>query len=163
VNTLPGTEALEVAPLPYRRTLVADEARRWRESIQEIWELDGLDFWEPLRTDVVRGQPVLALQADSFLRGNEPSGPSSVAISEALQTLGVSRIIELREYGPEFEREPSTAEFLYTGAEGLFFSHDFDWLIFASHEGVTTLGGSIVEHLRAAWPELGTFVWDELN
>ncbi|MCP4101705.1 MAG: hypothetical protein GY750_09805 [Lentisphaerae bacterium] len=163
VNTLPGAEALEAAPLPYRRTLAADEARRWRESILEAWELDGPDFWEPLRTDVVRGRSVLALRAESFLRGNEPSGPASVAISEALHALGVSRIIELREYGPEFERESSTAEFLYTGAEGLFFSRDLEWLIFASHEGVTTLGGSNVEQLRADWPELGNFVWDELN
>lgn len=59
---------------------------------------------------------MLALRAESFLLGNEPSGPASVAIREALHALGVPRIIELREYGPEFEQETTTAEFLYTGA-----------------------------------------------
>lgn len=160
VRALPDSEVVPAAPLPFRRTLAPEEAQRWRSAIQAEWQLEGLDFWEPLRSEVVRGRPVLALREESFWGEHEPNGPASLAIRDALGALGVTRLIELREYGPEFEREADTAELIYTGAEGLFFADGLDWLVFASHEGVTTLGGTIVTQLRVGWPELATFVWD---
>lgn len=159
VDSLAGMEPGVVAPLPYRRTLAAAEAGEWRTVVQTAWDLDGLDFWLPLDADQVGGRPVLALRAEAFFSGYEPTGPASLAVRRALGDLGITRLWELREYGPEFEREAESAAFVYTGAEGMFFSGELDWLIFASHSGVTTLGGSVVEQLRRSWPGLERFLW----
>jgi hypothetical protein len=40
----------------------------------------------------------------------------------------------------------------YNGAEGLFTSGDSEWLVFASHDGVAALGGTIVMPFKRAWP-----------
>ena len=160
VEALPQADVEPIAALPYRRTLGTEEARQWRSAIQRSWGLDGLDFWEPLRRTEVGGKPVLALQSDAFWNGSEPTGTASLAIRRALLHLDVSRLLELREHGPEFELETETAAFVYTGAEGMFFSRDLDWLIFASHEGVTTLGGSVVDELRRSWSGLDLALWE---
>jgi len=161
VGMLPSAEMTQVALLSYRRTLTADEPSRWRSAVERRWPLTDGGFWAPLRYTTVEDQPVLALRADAFWEGNEPDGPASLAVRSALIALGVNRLIELREYGPQFEREASTLQCTYNGAEGLFFSERLDWLIFASHEGVTTFGGSVVTELRASWSDLDRHIWDE--
>ncbi|MCP4965400.1 MAG: hypothetical protein GY926_09210, partial [bacterium] len=67
---------------------------------------------------------------------------------------------ELREWTPSFERDVGTVRFEYVPCEGMFFSADLSWLIFASHESVVTLGGSIVTELRRSWDELNEHIWD---
>lgn len=160
VNEMPSGAGVAAEPLPFRKTLNEAEAEHWRRRVQEEWQLDGLDFWEPLRSDVVRGRPAVVLRSDSFWGDERADGLASLALRTAMRVLGVDRLIELREYGPEFERDAATAELVYTGAEGLFFSEGLDWLVFASHEGVTTLGGTIVTQLRAGWSGLDNCLWD---
>lgn len=152
-------EAREVEPLPYRRTLSDHEDERYRSQVLQAWELDDLSFWEPLKQDTVRGRRTLALRAESFENVVGHEGPASIAVRQALANLGVNRVLELREYGPAFERAVETLECVYTGAEGFFFSDDFEWIIFASHEGVTTVGGTIVAELEQSWADLGSHVW----
>lgn len=152
-------EIREVEPLPYRRTLSDQEAEQYGSRVKQAWELDDLSFWEPLKQDTVRGRRTLALRAESFENVEGHEGPALIAVRQALANLGVNRVLELREYGPAFERAVETVECVYTGAEGFFFSDDFEWIIFASHEGVTTLGGTIVTELEQSWGDLGSYVW----
>jgi len=113
LGDLPRADVTAIAPLPYRRTLSADEASRWRSAVEGRWPLADGGFWAPLRESTVGGAPVLALRAEAFWEGNKPDGPASLAVRSALMALGVNRLIELREYGPQFEREAITIECTY--------------------------------------------------
>ena len=86
-------------------------------------------------------------------------GSASVAMRDALRVLGVEWVFEIREYGPDFERHAETVAMVYTGAEGLFTSQRLDWIVFASHEGVTTVDGVIVPAIKDAWPSWQSGVW----
>ena len=66
---------------------------------------------------------------------------------------------EVREHGADFERDAETVALVYTGAEGLFASERLDWIVFASHEQVTTVGGVIVAAIKDAWPSWQSGVW----
>jgi hypothetical protein len=80
-------------------------------------------------------------------------------LRDALRVLGVEWVFEVREYGADFERHAETVAMVYTGAEGLFASQRLDWIVFASHEGVTTVGGVIVAAIKDAWPSWQSGVW----
>lgn len=79
----------------------------------------------------------------------------------ALADLGIRRVIELREYGPEYEVALDALSPTYNGAEGTFTSEGAEWLIFASNEGMTTVGGTIVEPLKRVWPSWAAALWRE--
>lgn len=150
-------EPPEVRALPYRRTLGAEESRRWREAMAARWPLDHGGWWQPI-LDKAQTDEALALADGPFWKGEGP-GPATQAVRSTLRTLGLERVIELREYGPEYEIAVEWLMPTYNGAEGFFTAGQCEWLIYASHESVTALGGSVVAPFKAAWPEWREAHW----
>ncbi len=151
----------EVEPLPYRRTLSPHESQRWHAAVEARWPIDeGGGWWAPFDVDNPP-EETIALRSKSLDAGMGTDTPvrGTCALREALRSLGVDRVIELREYGPEYEVATDWLEPTYNGAEGLFTSGDADWLIFASHEGATAVGGTLVEPLEQLWPEIDDARW----
>ena len=114
-------------------------------------------WWEPIISKA--RDEALALDSNAFWVG-EDDGPAAVAVRRALQELGVRRVVELREYGPEFEVDLDDLSPTYNGAEGIFTSEGAAWLVFASHEGATAIGGVLVEPLKRVWPSWADAPWN---
>jgi hypothetical protein len=74
-------------------------------------------------------------------------------------TIGHQWTIELREYGPESEREAATVECVYTGARSLFFRGGLGMVDLRFSRKFTTLGGKIGTEPRKSWSELDRHVW----
>ncbi|MGH9154470.1 MAG: hypothetical protein ACRD1K_01115 [Acidimicrobiales bacterium] len=150
-----------VRPLPFRRTLTTEEGVRWKAGLEERWNLEQGGWWKPI-VERADSDQALALDATAFWDEND-AGPATTAVREALRALGVERVIELREYGPEFEADLDLVEPTYNGAEGLFTSEGLAWLLFASHEGVSAIGGTIVEPFKQLWPDWREARWQGFN
>jgi hypothetical protein len=146
-----------VEPLPYRRTLSEDEVRRWWAAVEASWPIEGGGWWAPIN-ECASGNP-LALDASAFWDADDADGPATLAVRRAVGELGVRRVIELREYGPSFEVDLDAFFPTYNGAEGTFTSEGLGWLIFASHEGATVIGGTVVDSMKRLWPAWETAVW----
>jgi hypothetical protein len=145
-----------VPALPYRRTLSSEESQRSRTEVESRWPIEHGGWWEPINSNA--RDEALALDSNAFWAGDD-DGPATVAVRRALEELGVRRIVELREYGPEFEVEVNDLSPTYNGAEGIFTSDGASWLVFASHEGVTAIGGTLVEPLKRVWPSWADALW----
>jgi hypothetical protein len=159
IESLPDRLEHRVDTVPFRRTLDVGEGREWRERLTESWPLEHGGFWGPLNADYADGRDHLALTSDAFWSDSGRDGPASVAMRDALRVLGVEWVFEVREYGSDFERHAETVAMVYTGAEGLFTSERLDWIVFASHEQVTTVGGVIVPAVKDAWTNWQSSVW----
>ena len=109
-------------------------------------------YWHPLadteRTDVA------AFQAPYFLRAVTPE-----RLAALLAERGITRVWELREYGPEYELDASAFEPHYNGAEGFWTSSALDWIVYASHESSMTVGGWMLAEVKRAWPEWVRHIW----
>jgi hypothetical protein len=77
----------------------------------------------------------------------------------ALAARGIQRVWELREYGPEYEEAVAMLDPYYNGAEGYWSSGDLDWIIYASHESSVTVGGWLLQDVKAIWPSWQVHVW----
>jgi len=142
-----------IEPLPYRRVLTVEEAKSTWSRLRARWEIgDGL--WHPL-TDC-KLPDVIAFDANAF--------DEAVALEQlrtTLTELGIQRVWELREYGPEYEEDVSLFTPRYNGAEGYWTSADLDWIIYASHEASVTVGGWLVGQVKALWPSWDAHVWTD--
>ncbi|HVF76318.1 MAG TPA: hypothetical protein VM938_14880 [Acidimicrobiales bacterium] len=145
-----------VLPLAYRRTLTSEESLRWRTEVERRWPIEHGGWWEPINSKA--RDEALALDGDAFCAGDE-DGPATLAVRRALGELGVRRAVELREYGPDFEVAVDDLSPVYNGAEGIFTSDGARWLLFASHEGATAVGGTLVEPLKRVWPSWADALW----
>jgi hypothetical protein len=81
------------------------------------------------------------------------------AFRHALDRLGVRRVIELREYGPEYAVEVNLTAPRYTGAEGVWSDESSSWIAYASHEGTVAFGGTLVPVLEQVWPGVNSRRW----
>jgi hypothetical protein len=142
---------LEPEPLPYRRTLGDGEARTWWQRIEDRWPIEHGGWWAPIAAGAATDD-ALAIEDWRFLRVDDRPGVATLAVRVALAALGVDRVVEIREHGPSSFVDAQALEPIYTGAEGHFTAGVADWLVFASHEGVTALGGTIVPLFQQAWP-----------
>ncbi len=67
-------------------------------------------------------------------------------LREFMSESGDTRIFKLRDFGPEsFLLDVGVDDFFYNGAEGNWISEPNEWIIYCSHEGTMTLGGSIAD------------------
>jgi hypothetical protein len=146
-----ATGRLAPDPLPYRRTLSDEEATAWWKRIEHRWPVEHGGWWEPI-IDQAATDVALVLESDCFWDDND-AGPATRGVRDALDAIGVGRVIELREFGPGYEIAVEWLMPVYNGAEGMFTAGDCDWLVFASHEGVAALGGRIVVPFKRAWPD----------
>jgi hypothetical protein len=147
--TLP--DLAEVEGLPHRRVLTAAESKSIWSRLRGRWQIPE-GYWYPLAE--CKLSDVVAFKTRSFdeafaterLRGN-------------LAARGIERVWELREYGPEYEEAVAMFEPYYNGAEGYWSSGELDWIIYASHETSVTVGGWLLQDVKAMWPSWQAHVW----
>jgi hypothetical protein len=153
IGSLRQSDLAAVQPLPFRRVLTTAESGRLWTSLRERWKVNAhRGVWYPLSPSAVPG--VVAFQQRAFeevatldhLRG-------------VLRARGQERVWELREYGPEYEKDVSLFEPGYNGAEGYWSSGELDWIVYASHHDSVTVGGWLLDGLMAVWPSWADHLW----
>lgn len=151
VRGISDSELQSIEPLPYQRVLSKSESDVLWTRLRNRWKIP-TGYWFPLidcsLTDVVAFQ-------DRYFE----EFCSSFDLSGLLVSRGVSRVWELREYGPEYEQDVSEFDPQYNGAEGYWSSGDLDWIVYASHESSVTVGGWLLDELKPHWPEWNQRIW----
>ena len=148
-DTLPDVE-----PLFYRRVISEIEAKAVRQKLYEHWNVkDG--YWFLLTEE--RPEQVEAFQDRHF-----ETEVGSEKLVDMLASGGVTRVWVLREGGPSYELDASEIESYYYysgGVESFWCDNNFDWIIYASHEGSITIGGWLLADVEAAWANWRERVW----
>lgn len=146
-DSLPAT-----SPLPYRRVLSGSEVAALWGRVGPRWGANGSYFF-PLadRTDAsLRAFNTVAFDAEF----------PAPRLRTILHAWGVRRLYELREYGDgNYLLSVDCWEPYYDGAEGFWFSDSLEWIMYASHEGSMTTGGTLTEAILSLWPEPVDFRW----
>ena len=119
--------------MPYRRVLRAEEAAMWWRRATERWGVVERR-WHPLLGRVPPGVVVLPAQSTR-------DDANAEAIRDVLRKAKRTRVIELREYGPEYELAVDLFRPYYSGAEGTWLDDELDWIAYASHEDTIAFGG----------------------
>jgi hypothetical protein len=133
----------DVEPLFYRRVLSADEVQFWRKAIEGVWGApDG--YWYPLgpKTD----PSLVALE----LVGIEDALPER--LRRFFADNAITRLIELRELDASYEIQADAAAVAYTSSEGFWTSPENSWIIYCSHEGTITFGGTVAAAIGPDFP-----------
>lgn len=154
VREVSAAELATVEPLPFARVLAPEEAERVWDAVERAWGLERRRCWYPL-TKTHRAD-VSAFRAPSFLRAVPPE-----ALGAMLAARGITRVWQLREYGPESEVDATALAPHYHGAEGVWTSPALDWIVYASHEASITVGGWLLDEVKRAWPEWEPHLWHE--
>jgi hypothetical protein len=145
------SDLIKMEGLPYRRVLSAAESQSIWSRLRDRWQIPE-GYWYPLAE--CKLSDVVAFKTRSF--------DEAVAI-ERLRVIfaarGTDRVWELREYGPEYEEDLALFEPFYNGAEGYWSSGDMGWIIYASHESSVTVGGWLLQDVKAMWPSWQSHVW----
>jgi hypothetical protein len=151
VRGLTPTDLTSVVPLPFRRVLAPDESTAVWSRVRERWRLPA-GYWYPLAGPAPPG--VAAFNEIAFAEAVPADRLRGI-----LAGRGVERVWELREYGPEYEQDVSLFGPWYTGAEGYWSSGPLDWIVYASHEHSITVGGWLLDDVRAVWPGWEAHLW----
>ncbi|MFA7004261.1 MAG: hypothetical protein WC429_09510 [Verrucomicrobiia bacterium] len=134
----------KIPMLPYRRVLSSKEVVPLWEQAKQRWAADGSYFY-PLaeRTDA----SLWAFDAAAFHREFPPK-----RLQDILRSWGIKRLYELREYGANnYLLSTDAWDPAYDGAEGFWFTSSFDWIMYASHEGSITTGGTLTDVILSEW------------
>lgn len=78
---------------------------------------------------------------------------------DLLSSRGVTRIWELRDYGVEYCQDVLLFNPTYNGYEGYWTSDDLDWIVYASHEDSVTVGGWLLDRIKARWSDWEQHIW----
>lgn len=152
IRGLSDSELQCIEPLPYQRVLSHSESDALWSRVRDRWQIAN-GYWFPLAECSL--PDVVAFQDRSF---NEFS--STFNLIDLLSSRGISRVWELREYGPEYEQDVSLFDPQYNGAEGYWSSDGLDWIVYASHESSITIGGWLLAEIKEHWPEWKQRIWD---
>jgi hypothetical protein len=156
VRDLTERELAEIEPLPYRRTLPAQESAELWHKLETRWGI-AKRSWYPTDRPYQARPPAdtIAFNDDAF-----SSSDLERRLRWVMSGIGVTRVWELREVDdesvPHRELDLELVEPLYgyTGLEAFWFDRSLTWLIFASHEGSLTITGSqLLPALQTAWPD----------
>jgi hypothetical protein len=126
-----------VDPLPHRRTLDEDERRKLWDGLGQHWDLD----------QVANCINMLVFHDDLF---KERHGVK--ILRDALARRGISKVLQFNEVCHDVEIDVSIFE--PCGTEVYSTSHEFDWLVYASHESSIAIGGEwLMETFEKQWPD----------
>ncbi|MDB5075360.1 MAG: hypothetical protein JWO42_1539, partial [Chloroflexi bacterium] len=146
-----------VEPLPYHRTLSSSEHTKLWARLQERWAVREGSYWYPLGSDEDPAPHVVAFQLMWF-----DYAVSLEKLRAALAEHGVTRVWELREYGPEYEIDVAEMEPMYNAAEGYWTSGDLDWLLNVSHESSITVAGEwLITSVQRLWPDWEQHIYED--
>jgi hypothetical protein len=140
-----------VEELPYRRVLATEESKSIWLRLRDRWQISK-GYWYPLAD--CKLPDVVAFKTRDFEKAFMRK-----TLQGILAAHGIERVWELREYGPEYEEDVSLFEPHYNGAEGYWSSGDLDWIIYASHESSVTVGGWVLQEVKAMWSSWRSQVW----
>jgi hypothetical protein len=155
VQNLSGVQSQAVQPLPFRRVLSPNESSELWSRLRERWGISG-GYWYPLAHEA--RQDIEASQDEPF----HDAVPAEI-LRTILEEQGVRRVWELRESEPHYEEELDWFDPCYNGAEGYWSSAEMDWIIDASHESSVTVGGWMLERIKARWPSWHENRWTSLS
>jgi hypothetical protein len=132
-----------VEPLFYRRRLNSDEVQSWRKAIESVWGAPN-GYWYPLGPKTHPSLVALELVGieDTLIE----------RLRRFFAEYEIARVIEIREYGASYEREAEAAVVTYTGSEGFWTGPENQWIIYCSHEGTITFGGTMVAEIGPDFP-----------
>lgn len=152
IREVPVSVLSAVDLLPFVRVLPLEEAERVWESVEQAWGVERRRYWYPLAE---------AKRADleAFHASHFHHAITSEQLEAMLAERGVDRVWELRESGLEYEQDVSVFEPQYDGAEGVWTSSAYDWIVYASHEDSITVGGWMLDEVKQAWPEWMHHIW----
>lgn len=151
IERLSDDELLNVEPLFYRRVLTSGESQVYREKLRDRWRIPK-GYWFPLSEDKPPG--VEAFQDTYF-----ETEVSHERLRKLLSSRNIDRVFELQEWDTEYELELSELEPFYSGSEGYWCDQTFDWIIYASHESSITIGGWLLDDVKAVWPNWRDRIW----
>jgi hypothetical protein len=152
VREVPAALLHNVAPLPYTRVISSVEAEQVWDALERAWGLERRQCWYPLAN--TSHTDVEAFRTPYFGRAI-----SAEHLGNSLAERGISRVWELREYGPEYELDVQLVDPRYNLSEGIWTSRTFDWIVYASHEGSITVGGWVLSEVKRLWPEWERHIW----
>lgn len=151
IRELSEVELRAIQPLPYRRVLTSDESKQIWSLLRQKWHIpDG--YWYPLTEASLSN--IAAFQNKSFYEALPPA-----LLTTILKARDIERLWELREFGVEYELDNSLFDPYYNGAEGYWSSAELDWIVYASHESSVTVGGWLLEEIKARWPSWQAKTW----
>jgi hypothetical protein len=151
IQTLSEEELDKVELLSYRRVIQTSEKQQIWAELKKAWDIQD-SYWYPLSES--SPDNVVAFQ-DKYLL--EEVG--AVTLRTLFMKHGITRVWELREYGPEYEMELTDFSPYYNGAEGYWCSQNMDWIIYASHESSITIGGWLLDEVKRVWPNWKERIW----
>jgi len=136
-------ELANVEPLFYRRMLSADEVQSWRKTIESVWGAPN-EYWYPLGP---KSHPSLVALELVQIEDTLPE-----RLRQFFADNAITRLIELREYDASYEVQADAAMVADTGPEGFWTSPGSQWIIYCSHEGTITFGGTIAAEIGPDFP-----------
>ncbi len=151
IQTLSEEELDKVEPMSYRRVIKRSEKQQIWAELKKVWNIQG-SYWFPLSEQNLPN--IIAFQ-EKYIEEEVGVG----MLRSLLMKHGITRVWELREYGPEYEMELADFNPSYNGAEGYWCSQDMKWIIYASHEGSITIGGWLLEDVKSVWPNWNERIW----
>ncbi len=151
IQELSGSQLNCVQPLPYQRVLSPVESSAMWQKLRHRWQITGW-HWHPLTQ--CKLSDITAFEEDAF-----EEFCSSISLVEMLSSRGVTRIWELREYGVEYHQDVLLFDPKYNGYEGYWTSDCLNWIVYASHEASVTVGGWMLENIKAQWSDWEQHIW----
>lgn len=149
VSSLTEPDVWNYDPLPYRRVLSDEESEQVWSEVRAAWGDPAHLFWSPPPE-----MPISTFKAGAF----DQFVPTH-ALRRKLAGLSVQRVWELREFGPSYVEEVEIFEPIYNGAEGVWSSPGFTWVIYASHESTVAVAGTLLPEIKRMWPDWQQFQW----
>ncbi|ABW26701.1 hypothetical protein [Acaryochloris marina] len=151
IQELSESQLHAVQPLPYQRVLSPAEPRTLWQGLRNRWKIIS-PYWHPLHPRNL--SDITAFNTDAFEAFCE-----SFSLIDRLSNRGITRIWELRDYGIEYEQDISLFDPAYNGNEGYWTSNRLDWIVYASHEDSTTVGGWLLEEIKEQWLDWEKHTW----
>jgi hypothetical protein len=129
------SDLASIEPLPYRRTLDEDERRRLFNGLKQHWDLHKVENCINM----------LNFHNDLFEAKN-----GLQILRDALTRRGISKVLQFNEISPDVEIDVSI--FDPRSWKAYSTSHEFDWLVYSSHESSIAIGGEwLMEAFEKQW------------
>lgn len=153
IRNFPKSQLAKVEPLFYRRILTTIESDGICKELSHRWNIKS-GYWFPLAGE--SPPHCEAFDSEAF----HDAFPLE-RLRERLTQVGTHRIFELQEFGTVYEQDVSAFAPSYaSGGETYSFPPDFNWVIYASHEGSITVAGRwLLPEVKSLWPEWNEFHW----
>lgn len=151
IKELSDSQLKAIQPLPYERVLSPAESKTVWQQVRSRWHIIG-PYWYPLSQ--CKMLDIAAFDTEVF-----EAFCSSFSLIDLLSSHGINRVWELSDYGNEYELDLSLVDPAFNGNENYWTSESLDWIIYASHESSMTIGGWLLESIKAQWPDWEKHTW----